>query len=154
MTLPDSLRIRRMAGQDLDAVMAIERKTDSAPHWSSSDYLALKQSDSDLPLKRNAMVAEVDGVVVGFAIVRLVGGAGAAEAELESIVVAEEWRGRGLARSLLSESGRQARELGPAGSIWRFGHPMRPRSACIGGRALRKQAAAEVTTTIQRRTLS
>jgi len=108
MTLPDSLRIRRMIDLDLDAVMAIERGTDSAPHWSDSDYLALIQSDSELSFKRHAMVAEVGGEVAGFAIVRLV----AAEAELESIVVVPHWRGRGLGRSLLAESARQARELG------------------------------------------
>lgn len=112
MTLPDGLRIRRMEERDIHAVMAIEHESQFAPHWSSSDYLASIQLDSDVFLKRNAMVVEVDGVVVGFAIVRLVGGLGAAEAELESIVVAERYRGRALGRSLLSESARQAGELG------------------------------------------
>jgi len=108
MTLPDGFRIRQMADRDLDAVMAIERESDSAPHWISSDYLALAQSDSEESFNRNAMVAEVAGEVAGFAIVRVVG----TEAELESIVVAPDWRGRGLGRLLLSESARQAKELG------------------------------------------
>jgi [ribosomal protein S18]-alanine N-acetyltransferase len=108
MTLPDGFRIRSMVGQDLDAVIAIERENDSAPHWSISDYLVLIQSDSDLYLNRNTMVAEIACEVAGFAIVRLV----ATEAELESIVVAARWRGRGVGRLLLSESARQAKELG------------------------------------------
>lgn len=112
MTVPEGLLIRRMEERDLDAVMAIERESDFAPHWSSSDYLASIQSNSDLLLKRNTMVAEVDGVVVGFAIVRLVGGPGAAEAELESIVVAQDSRGMGLGKLLLSDSTRQAKDLG------------------------------------------
>ena len=108
MTLPDGLRIRRMVDRDLDAVMAIERETESAPHWSASDYLALFQPNTDLLLKRQAMAAEVADEVAGFAIVRLV----ADEAELESIVVAGDWRGQGLGRLLLSECIRQAKELG------------------------------------------
>jgi len=108
MTIPDSLRIRPMAGRDLDAVMAIESQSDSAPHWKDSEYLASIEPDSDLPFKRRAMVAEVYGEVVGFAILRLV----ADEAELESIVVAPNWRGRGLGRLLLAEGARQVKELG------------------------------------------
>jgi [ribosomal protein S18]-alanine N-acetyltransferase len=108
MTLPDNLRIRPMAAGDLASVMAIERENDFAPHWSDSDYLALLQGNSGALFKRNAMVGEVAGQVAGFAIVRHV----AAEAELESIVVAEQFRGQGLGRSLLAESARQAKELG------------------------------------------
>jgi ribosomal protein S18 acetylase RimI-like enzyme len=96
MTLPHNLRIRPMAVRDLEAVIAIERESGSAPHWEDSEYLALFQIDSSLQFKRNAMVAEAAGDVAGFAIVRLVGGPGAAEAELESIVVAEQYRGQGL----------------------------------------------------------
>lgn len=112
MTFPESLEIRRMVDRDLDAVMAIERESASAPHWSTSEYLALIQSDNSLLLKRQAMVAEVSGAVVGFVIVRLVDVPGAAEAELESIVVAERFQGRGVGGLLLSECARQAKELG------------------------------------------
>ncbi len=58
------------------------------------------------------MVAEVDAEVAGFAIIRLVGGSDATDAELESIVVSSPWRGRGLGRSLLSEVCRRAKEQG------------------------------------------
>jgi [ribosomal protein S18]-alanine N-acetyltransferase len=101
-----------MINRDLEAVMAIERESDSAPHWNDSDYLALIQLDSGLPFKRNAMVADIAGEVAGFAIVRLVDVPGAAEAELESIVVAERYQGRGLGGLLLSDCARQVKELG------------------------------------------
>ncbi len=58
------------------------------------------------------MVAELGGEVVGFAVLRLVGEPGARDGELESIVVAAGWRGRGLGALLLSESARQAKNLG------------------------------------------
>ena len=112
MTLPEDLRVRAMVAGDLDAVLAIERESDTAPHWSMSEYLALIHSDRGSSFKRNAMVAEVSGRVVGFAIVRVVAGSGVGEAELESIVIAPGWRGRGLGSSLLSESARCAWELG------------------------------------------
>jgi [ribosomal protein S18]-alanine N-acetyltransferase len=112
MTLPENLKIRQMVAGDLVAVMAIERKADTAPHWKASDYLPLFQVDEASPFKRNAMVVEVANELAGFAIVRLVGRLGAAEAELESIVIAADWRGRGMGSLLLSESAREARKLG------------------------------------------
>ncbi len=58
------------------------------------------------------MVADVDDEVAGFAITRLVRGSGEPDAELESIVVAPEWRGRGLGMRLLSEAASRAKECG------------------------------------------
>lgn len=114
MTLPENLRFRPIVEGDLDAVLAIERESDTAPHWERPKYLALIQPDSDSPFKRKAMVAEVSGSVVGLAIVRVLTGSEAGEAELESVVVAPDWRGQGLGTRLLSESARYARELGAA----------------------------------------
>ena len=112
MTAPENLSIRPMTEGDLDAVLALERQSDTAPHWSRGAYRVLIEIDNDQDLKRIAMVAEVDSEVVGFAIIRLVGGPGAADAELESIVVSSSWRGRGLGMSLLLEVCRRAKEQG------------------------------------------
>ena len=101
-----------MAVRDLDAVMSIEREAESAPHWSRSEYLALFQSDRGRSFKRSAIVAEVEGGVAGFAVIRVVGLPGVPEAELESIVVAPQYRIRGVGRLLLSESAQQAKALG------------------------------------------
>jgi len=112
MTAPENLSIRLMTEGDLDAVLALERQSDTAPHWSRDDYRVSIEIDKASELKRIAMVAEVDAEVAGFAIVRLVGDLNAADAELESIVVSSPWRGRGLGLSLLSEVCRRAKEQG------------------------------------------
>lgn len=112
MTAPENLSIRPMTEGDLDAVLALERQSDTAPHWIRDVYRVLIQADNDQDLKRIAMVAEVDLEVVGFAIIRMLSGPGTADAELESIVVSSPWRGRGLGMSLLSEVCRRAKEAG------------------------------------------
>ena len=99
-----------MAESDLGAVLALERKSEAAPHWSEAEYLLCIHPDKYSPLKRSAMVADLDGEVAGFAIIRVVRGPGEPDAELESIIVGPEWRGRGLGMSLLSEAGSRARE--------------------------------------------
>jgi ribosomal-protein-alanine N-acetyltransferase len=112
MTAPENLLIRPMTEGDLDAVLALERQSDTAPHWSRDTYRVSIEIVETADLKRFAMVAEVDSEVAGFAIIRLVGGSNAADAELESIVVSSRWRGRGLGMSLLSEVCRRAKEKG------------------------------------------
>jgi ribosomal-protein-alanine N-acetyltransferase len=112
MTAPENLSIRHMTEGDLDAVLALERQSDTAPHWSRNAYRILIEIDEGSDLKRIAMIAEVDAEVVGFAVIRLIGGSDVADAELESIVVASPWRGRGLGMSLLSEVCRRAKEQG------------------------------------------
>jgi [ribosomal protein S18]-alanine N-acetyltransferase len=111
MTLHRS-HIRPMTEGDLDAVLALERESDPAPHWSRADYLIAIEIDSGSALSRLALVAEAGGEVAGFAVVRMLNSAGGREAELESIVVARGWRDRGLGKSLLSESVRRAKEQG------------------------------------------
>jgi ribosomal-protein-alanine N-acetyltransferase len=110
MTLPEEFSIRAMSESDLGAVLALERQSEAAPHWSESEYLICIQPDNQSTLKRIAMVAEVGGEVAGFVIVRLVGGFGSADAELESIIVSADWRRRGLGLLLLLESARRAKE--------------------------------------------
>ena len=112
MTLPEDLRIRLMAAADLEAVLAIEQRSDSAPHWSDEEYLKLFESDSRTNFKRFGMVAEANSEVAGFAILRVLAVQQIAEAELESIVVGLNWRGRGVGFLLLSESVSEARKRG------------------------------------------
>ena len=67
MTAPENLSIRPMTEGDLDAVLALERQSDTAPHWSRDDYRVSIEIDNGSDLKRIAMVAEVDAEVAGFA---------------------------------------------------------------------------------------
>jgi len=79
--MSEAISVRTMAAADLDAVMAIADGLDTAPHWPRLVY----ESALDLGAtpQRVALVAEVSGQVVGFAIASLI----APEAELETIAV-------------------------------------------------------------------
>ncbi|NIR42516.1 MAG: ribosomal protein S18-alanine N-acetyltransferase [Gemmatimonadetes bacterium] len=83
--------IRRMDEADLDAVLRIERASFSTP-WSRNSFLnLLRRSDTDL------WVAEIDGAVVGHAVLWYVG----FEGELGNLAVAPDWRRHGLGSYLL-----------------------------------------------------
>ena len=112
MTLPETLRIRPMNEADLDAVIALERESDGAPLWSEAEYLQAMKDHADSALRRCALVAEVRGGFAGFAVVRLLTTPDGGEAELESIVVAPELRGRGIGAALLAEVIQRARAQG------------------------------------------
>jgi ribosomal-protein-alanine N-acetyltransferase len=58
------------------------------------------------------LIAETDGRVAGFAVIRLLICGEYGEAELESIVVASAWQGRGLGRALMSSALDRVRSLG------------------------------------------
>ena len=154
MTAPENLSIRPMAEGDLDAVLALERQSDTAPHWSRDAYLALIEIDKAKNLKRIGVVAEVDAEVAGFAIIRLVAGSNVVDAELESIVVSSPWRGRGLGMSLLSEVCCRAKEQGSAQLNLEVRASNTQRSGCICGRASAKLGGAGAITAIRTRTLS
>lgn len=103
--------IRLMVRSDLEAVLALERESDLAPHWSPDDYLAAIEPDGSF-LRRLALVAEAGGQFAGFAILRLLDAPAGGEAELESIIVAQKWRGCGLGAAMLLEAARRAKEGG------------------------------------------
>jgi ribosomal-protein-alanine N-acetyltransferase len=112
MSPAENLNIRTMIEGDLDAVIALERESDSAPHWSREEYLIAIEGDSGSAMRRLALVLEAGSEVAGFAVVRLLTTADGGEAELESIVVATQRRGGGLGASLLGELVSRTREQG------------------------------------------
>jgi ribosomal-protein-alanine acetyltransferase len=101
-----------MAAADVSAVLAIERASATAPHWSEAQYSACLGDSGDSALRRVALVAEVDGEVAGFGVVRILMAAESGEAELESIVVAAKWRGRGIGSALMGALLKSARARG------------------------------------------
>jgi ribosomal-protein-alanine acetyltransferase len=109
---PESLSLRPMETSDVDAVLALERQTAHAPHWSPEDYLAITTGQPDLPLQRIALVAEFGASLVGFAVLRCLAIPGGSEAELESIAVAAGQRRRGIAGKLLTSLIEVARDRG------------------------------------------
>jgi ribosomal-protein-alanine N-acetyltransferase len=106
MTGPEQLRIRAMSAGDLDAVLALERASESAPHWAPMEYLGLLEPSAPgrlAALRRFAVVADLGAGIAGFAVLRLLADPDGGEAELESLVVSGEWRGRGIGTALMME---------------------------------------------------
>jgi tRNA threonylcarbamoyladenosine biosynthesis protein TsaB len=97
------ISVRRMAAQDIDAVMEIAAKTDHAPRWARQAYVATL--DAGNQPRRIALVAEGEsgglaGLVVAAILPASVGTG--CEAELESIVTASPHQRRGVARELFA----------------------------------------------------
>jgi ribosomal-protein-alanine N-acetyltransferase len=85
-----------MLAQDIDWVIAIASGLPTAPQWGGSIYERAVLAQDGL---RIALVAELSGEVVGFAVALVI----APEAELESIGVAADSQRLGVGRSLLGE---------------------------------------------------
>jgi hypothetical protein len=65
--LPEGFRIRDAVADDLDAMLAIERSSGTAPHWERDVYAGCLKAQSDQAMRRSALIAEIDGRVAGFA---------------------------------------------------------------------------------------
>jgi ribosomal-protein-alanine N-acetyltransferase len=100
----EALRVRAMTISDIDALMALERQSESAPHWSREDYLACVRESGDSAVRRIGLIADFHNIFAGFAILRCLTVAGGTEVELESIVVSGELRCRGIGGSLLDSA--------------------------------------------------
>ena len=97
----ETVRIRDMTRADLGSVMSIERAAFSTP-WKATTFESLLQrSDADLI----AAVAADDDNLVGYAVVWTV----VDQAELGNVAVHEEWRNRGVGRTLVEAALERAR---------------------------------------------
>jgi ribosomal-protein-alanine N-acetyltransferase len=95
---PDCL-IRRASPADLEALLAIERTSAEAPHWSHSQWLAALSPDEGTASLRASFVAERHRAIIGFAVSSHAGEV----AELESVVVSESARREGVGKALCRE---------------------------------------------------
>ena len=102
------IRVRRMEPRDIDAVMEIAAKTDHAPQWARSAYVAaIGQANQP---RRVALLAEHEGAAIaGFVVAAVLPGA---ESELESIVTAVSHQRRGVARELFASLKHELRRQG------------------------------------------
>jgi ribosomal-protein-alanine N-acetyltransferase len=92
MGVPADVFIREAVNDDLPSILAIERTSASAAHWSEEQYRArIGAGDS-------VMVAGCNGRMCGFACVRVVAG----EWEIENVVVGPEMRRKGIGAALVS----------------------------------------------------
>ncbi len=103
--------IRAAKGNDLDGVLALEREIGLVPHWRLVDYVSAltpmgheRETDG---LSRCFFLAEIDTSIVGFAVAHIV----AAQAELESIGVAEPSRRLGVGGALCAKVIKWSREM-------------------------------------------
>jgi ribosomal-protein-alanine N-acetyltransferase len=104
--------IRPMTTGDVDAVMAVERRSEGAPHWDREAYLACVPGDEKSPIRRFGLVAHEGENLAGFAVLRAVTFPDDVEAELESIAVDAEFRGRGIGAGLIEAAIDLARQMG------------------------------------------
>lgn len=96
------LVIREMAAQDVEAASRIESEVFSMP-WSAKDFLEMVEADY-----AHYYVAELDGVIAGCCGIRNIAGDG----EITNVVVAEEYRKKGIGRKLMEYMLERAGENG------------------------------------------
>jgi ribosomal-protein-alanine N-acetyltransferase len=91
----DNTRIRPATAADIPAIIAIERSSESAAHWSESAYHDIFRSVA----VRISLVSEHGhGSLVGFVIARIGGG----DCEIENIAVADSMQRRGVGSELVN----------------------------------------------------
>jgi len=114
--MSSKFQIRRAHKEDLEAVIALERKTTNAPHWAESDYRSAIEGAPSTALQRCLLLAEQEGGdhridLIGFAVGKAIGSGVEATAELESVVVVEQARRSGVGRALCAAIIQWCREL-------------------------------------------
>lgn len=87
--------VRPATVDDLAEVIALERATAEAPHWSEAEYAAAIEGGGDY-VRRRLFVAEANGAMIGFAVGKVAGDL----AELESVAVDLSLRRGGVGRAL------------------------------------------------------
>jgi ribosomal-protein-alanine N-acetyltransferase len=102
--LTTAVKIRAALPGDIEAIVGLDRATVLLPHWTKAQYEAALAGDREPgSVHRKLLVAETEGTLTGFAVVKITRIAGEALAELESIAVAAASRGHGIGRALSLE---------------------------------------------------
>jgi [ribosomal protein S18]-alanine N-acetyltransferase len=96
------VNIRPAHSADIPGMMALDRASATAGHWSQAQYHSLFFADS----RHVTLVAETDGQMDGFLVAQQV----PPEWELENIVVGSDYRRRGIATELVKRLVQRARE--------------------------------------------
>lgn len=88
--------VRAGTPEDVAGVVALERATVEAPHWSEAEYAAAVGGGEEY-VRRGLFVADAEGLV-GFAVGKVAGDL----AELESVAVDSQARRKGIGQALCS----------------------------------------------------
>jgi [ribosomal protein S18]-alanine N-acetyltransferase len=94
--------IRPATSADIPSMMALDRASETAAHWSERQYYSLFAAD----LRHVIFVAQADQQMLGFLVAQQV----APEWELENIVISSEYRRRGIGTELVKSLIQRARE--------------------------------------------
>lgn len=103
MTNPAGPSVRHAKPEDIPAVLELEREIPELAHWSEQSY---REAFEPAAPERIFLVAEIKSATQGFLIARFTSDL----CELENIVVARVYRGRGIATQLLERLVAVARE--------------------------------------------
>jgi ribosomal-protein-alanine N-acetyltransferase len=93
------MMVRLACAADLEAVIRLERTIAEAPHWAESEYAAMLVQPLGV-VQRCLIVAEIDRVLIGFAVGKILGAGPESTSELESIAVAASARRAGVGGTL------------------------------------------------------
>jgi ribosomal-protein-alanine N-acetyltransferase len=105
--------LREGRPSDLDAIIALDRATDSAPHWPLAAYSAILSPSEAFTQRRYLIVAErplaestsiQQPRLAGFAVALLNLSVPPYTAELEDVIVALDFRRAGIGRALCKAS--------------------------------------------------
>ena len=81
-------------------MLELEREVPTAPHWPEAEYTTMLHADEGEAVRRALFVAEDLGRLLGFVVVKVLGGDLEVETEIESVVVHAGARREGLGRAL------------------------------------------------------
>lgn len=95
-----NFHIRLATTEDLPRVLALDRATESTPHWPAAEYMAALQAYRCLFVAERQTTPHLAGFAAGRITVIGTGGATADSAELESVAVAAASRRKGVGRAL------------------------------------------------------
>lgn len=96
----ENLEIRHARVSDVEAILALERATDHAPHWPQTVYADMLDTGN---ARRCLIVAQVGELIAGFAVGVIQPASydsASSIAELESVAVAANARRAGIGRAL------------------------------------------------------
>jgi ribosomal-protein-alanine N-acetyltransferase len=95
------IELRAMRESDVEWVLALDRETEWAPHWTREIYGGYLAKEPEGSLRRFALLAELDGERAGVALGRLLLDGVENLCELEWIAVRAAARRKGVGRALM-----------------------------------------------------
>lgn len=96
------MKLRLATSADIPAIVALERQSDGAAHWSDEKYNSIFNATNP---RRLILVMEAGGAAVAFVVVRIVG----SEWEIENVVVDSGLRRQGIGSTLIRDLQDRAR---------------------------------------------